>query len=66
MVRFDFTLNDVDAEFLMDVVHSRIKHNLVKMIKATANNQTELLTAYERENEYVEQLINKMTNTRVD
>ena len=66
MVHFDFVMPDVDAEFLMDIIHSRIKHNLVEMIAATANNETSLIAAYKRENAYVEQLIKNMLNKRVD
>ena len=63
MIHFDFTVDDVDAENIISILRSQISHNNLKML----SDIDEIDRAYyERDNEYIEGLIKKMTNTRVE
>jgi hypothetical protein len=67
MIHFNFTVSDADAENIFTILNNQIVHNHAKMVKLVANgDEYNMLEAYERDNEYIEELINKMTNTRVE
>ena len=71
MIHFDFTVSDVDAENIFSMMRERINANNMKIIDHMAQSVTqdgheEYIKAYRRDNEYVEELIKKMTNKRVE
>ena len=71
MIRFDFTVSDVDAQNILQIMRERINANNVKIIDhmvqvLVQEGHEEYIAAYRRDNEYVEGLIQKMTNTRVE
>jgi hypothetical protein len=67
MIHFNFTVSDADAENIFTILNNQIVHNHVKMVKLMAKgDEYNMLGAYERDNEYIKELINKMTNTKVE
>jgi len=67
MIHFNFTVSDADAENIFTILNNQIVHNHAKMVKLVANgDEYNMLEAYERDNEYIKELINKMTNTKVE
>jgi hypothetical protein len=70
MIHFDFTVSDVDAQNILQIMRERINANNVKIIDhmvqvLVQEGHEDYIAAYRRDNEYVEGLIQKMTNTRV-
>ena len=66
MIHFDFTVTDVDAENIFSMMHERISANNMRIIEMIGKSGKEVyIEAYRQDNEYVEELIKKMTNTRV-
>ena len=66
MIHFDFTVSDVDAENILQIMRHHIAMNNKQIIEMISKpGQEEYVTAFRRDNEYVEELIKKMTNTRV-
>lgn len=65
MIHFDFTVSDVDAENIIDIMRSAITRNSVKMLKAIQQHDNDSILFLERDTEYIESLISKMHNTRV-
>jgi hypothetical protein len=67
MIHFNFTVSDADAENIFTILNNQIRSNheemLELMVKGDAWNMRE---AYERDNEYITELIKKMTNTKVE
>lgn len=67
MIHFNFTVSDADAENIFTILNNQISRNreemLELMVKGDAWNMRE---AYERNNEYVKELMAKMTNTKVE
>jgi len=67
MIHFNFTVSDAEAEDIFNILNNQISRNreemLELMVKGDAWNMRE---AYERDNEYIKELINKMTNTKVE
>ena len=67
MIHFDFIVSDADAENIMEIMRDRIMHNNVHIQKLmVAWRQEHYIKAYKQDNEYIEGLIKKMTNTRVE
>lgn len=71
MIHFDFTVSDADAENIFSMMRDRISANNMKILDHMAQSITQdghevCIEAYRRDNEYVEELIKKMTNTRVE
>lgn len=67
MIHFDFTVTDIDAENIFSMMRERIDTNNMKIIEMLGKTgQEHYIEAYRRDNEYVEDLIKKMTNTRVE
>jgi len=67
MIHFNFTVSDADAENIFTILNNQNDHNHAKMVKLVANgDEYNMLEAYERDNEYIEELMAKMTNTRVE
>ena len=67
MIHFDFTVSDVDAENIMEIMRDRINHNNLRIMDMMTQpgRHEQTIQAFRRDNEYVEELIKKMTNTRV-
>jgi hypothetical protein len=67
MIHFNFTVSNEDAENIFTILNNQIVHNHGKMCKLIAKGDAcNMLPAYERDNEYVKELIKKMTNTKVE
>lgn len=67
MIHFDFTVSDADAENIFSIMRDRILHNNQQIIEMIGKSGKEdYIAAYRRDNEYVEDLIKKMTNTQVE
>ena len=67
MIHFDFTVTDVDAENIFSMMRERINANNMRIIEMIGKTgQENYIEAYRRDNEYVEELIKKMTNTWVE
>ena len=66
MIHFDFTVSDADAENIMEIMRNQITQNYCKITSLIGEKGKEhYIEAYQRDNEYVEGLIKKMTNTWV-
>ena len=66
MIRFDFTVSDADAQNIFQIMRDRIMMNNQQIIEMIGKpGKEDYIAAYRRDNEYVEGLIQKMTNTRV-
>ncbi len=68
MIHFDFNVSDADAENIFSMMRDRIVENNMRIMKMMSenNNNEQRIEAYRRDNEYVEELIKKMTNVRVE
>lgn len=67
MIHFDFTVSDADAENIFSVMRHRILLNNMEIIELIGKTgQENYIEAYRRDNEYVQGLIQKMTNTWVE
>lgn len=68
MIHFDFTISDAEAENIFSMMHDRIVENNMRIMKIMSenNNNEQRIEAYRRDNEYVEELIKKMTSVRVE
>ena len=68
MIRFDFTVSGADAENIMEIMRDRILENNMRIMKMMTEpgRHEQSIEAYEKDNEYVEGLIEQMTNTRVE
>ena len=67
MIHFDFTVSDADAENIFAIMRDRILYNNQQIIEMIGKPDKEYyIAAYRQDNEYVEGLIKKMTNTRIE
>ncbi len=68
MIHFNFTVSDADAENIFTILNNQISRNREEMLKLVAYGSLEynMLKAYKRDNEYITELIKKMTNTKVE
>ena len=67
MIHFNFTVSDADAENIFTILNNQISRNREEMLKLVAKgDESNMRQAYERDNEYIKQLMAKMTNTRVE
>ena len=67
MIRFDFVVSDADAENIFAMMRDRIVENHVMITKMMAYpDQEGSIEEYRRDNEYIEDLMKKMTNTRIE
>lgn len=66
MIHFDFTVTDVDAENIFAIMRDRIvENNVIIMNMIGKPGQENGIAEYRQDNEYIEELIKKMKNTRV-
>jgi hypothetical protein len=68
MIHFNFTVSDADAENIFTILNNQISRNREEMLKLVAYGSLaySMLEAYKRDNEYIKQLMAKMTNTKVE
>lgn len=68
MIHFNFTVSDADAENIFNILNNQISRNREEMLKLVAYGSLayNMLEAYKRDNEYIKELMAKMTNTRVE
>ena len=66
MIHFNFTVSDADAENIFTILNNQISRNREEMLELIANgDESNMRQAYERDNEYIKELMVKMTNTKV-
>lgn len=65
MIKFEFALEDVDAENLFGCIQSRINQNSVCIMDALFDGNGELIKSYQEDSKYYEQLKLKLTNHRI-
>jgi hypothetical protein len=68
MINFNFTVSDADAENIFTILNNQISRNREEMLKLVAYGSLgySMLEAYKRDNEYIKELMAKMTNTKVE
>lgn len=67
MIHFNFIVSDADAENIFSMIHDRINSNNMAIIKLIGKaGQEPYIEAYQQHNEYVKDLIKKMSNVRVE
>lgn len=72
MVKFEFTMSDVDAENMLRAIHDTGVDNIEKILRVMVNpdlteEQKEMyIRSYKDSQEYFEGLITQMTNYRVE
>ena len=67
MIHFDFTVSDADAENIMSMLREQITRNNYKMLfHIDKPDEAYWREVYDQDNEYIEGLIQKMTNTRAE
>ncbi len=67
MIHFNFTVSDADAENIFTILSNQIARSREEMLELIAKgDESNMRQAYERDNEYIKELINKMTNTKVE
>ena len=67
MIHFDFTVSDADAENIFSMMRVCINLNNVRIIDMVGKpGQEHYVEAYRQDNEYIEDLMKKMNNTRVN
>lgn len=67
MIHFDFTVSDSDAENIISILRNQITRNNLELIRHVANSSSShIVTMLRNDNEYIEGLIKRMTNTRVE
>lgn len=67
MIHFDFTVSDSDAENIISIMRKQIAQNNYELLfHLDKPDEAHWAEAYRRDNEYIEDLIKRMTNTRVE
>jgi hypothetical protein len=67
MIHFDFTVSDADAENIFDILNNQISRNREEMLELMAKGDVyNMRGAYERDNEYIKELMAKMTHTKAE
>ena len=67
MIHFNFTVSDADAENIFDILNNQISRNREEMLELMVKgDEWKMRGAYERDNEYIKELINKMIHTKVE
>lgn len=67
MIHFNFTVSDAEAEDIFNILNNQISRNREEMLELIAKGDSwNMRGAYERDNEYITELIGKMTNTKVE
>jgi hypothetical protein len=67
MIHFNFTVSDAEAENIFTILNNQISRNREEMLELMAKgDEYNMLGAYERDNEYIKELMAKMTNTKVE
>ncbi len=67
MIHFNFTVSDADAENIFAILNNQISRNREEMMELMVKgDEYNMREAYERDNEYIKELIKKMTNTKVE
>jgi hypothetical protein len=67
MIHFNFTVSDADAENIFDILNNQISRNREEMLELMVKGDVyNMRGAYERDNEYIKELINKMTHTKAE
>jgi hypothetical protein len=67
MIHFNFTVSDAEAEDIFNILNNQIHRNREEMLELMVKgDEYNMRGAYERDNEYIKELIKKMTNTKVE
>lgn len=65
MIHFDFKVDDIDAENIMDCISQEICKCNEKAMKALSEGKQSEFDAYNTHADYLKNLKSKMTNTRI-
>jgi len=65
MIHFDFIVNDVDAENIINCITNEASRSDKKILDAIAAGDTTLKEAYIKDRDYLLSLRDKMKNTRL-
>lgn len=65
MIRFDFTVTDLEAETIMSILHYEITRIHVKSMKAICDNDQALIAYNEAHIKWLESIFAKMHSTRM-
>ena len=66
MIKFEFTLSDIDATNIFDLFQRDINHSNELIIEEMCHeNSPEIIGAYRSHIAYIRQLKNKLTHTRI-
>ena len=66
MIHFNFTVSNEDAENIFTILNNQISRNREEMLELMVKgDESNMRAACERDNEYIKQLMAKMTNTKV-
>lgn len=68
MIRFDFEVEDHEAEAIFDALRGQIVDNILSITKlmSDAESNEALIEGYRRDNKYISNIIDKMKNMKVD
>ena len=67
MIHFNFTVSDADAKNIFTILNNQISRNREEMLELMVKgDEHNMRGAYERDNEYIKELMAKMTNTKVE
>ncbi len=67
MIHFNFTVSDAEAEDIFNILNNQISRNREEMLELMVKgDEWNMRGAYERDNEYIKQLMAKMINTKVE
>lgn len=66
MIHFDFTVSDADAENIIDCIQQTICKNHMKIMDFIIAKDDVMVEHYKQDIEYLEGLIKRMSNTRVE
>jgi hypothetical protein len=67
MIHFNFTVSNADAENIFTILNNQIVHNREEMLELMVKGDAwNMGGAYERDNEYIKQLMAKMIHTKVE
>ncbi len=67
MIHFNFTVSDAEAENIFIILNNQIARNRQQILELMVKgDEWNMRGAYERDNEYIRELMNKMANTKVE
>lgn len=67
MIHFDFIVSDAEAEDIFNILNNQIHRNREEMLELMVKgDEWNMRKSYERDNEYIKELMVKMANSRIE